>query len=64
MQKEDSYFKRVRNTNLREIERYFSKFFRISAEYFLGIKDSQVFDASDKIFASLYVIKGLKVKLS
>lgn len=62
VQKGDSYFKRVRHTNLKEIERYFSKFFRINAEYFLGIKDNEVFETSDKSFASLYVIKGLKVK--
>lgn len=62
VRKGDSYFKRVRHMNLKEIERYFSKFFRISTEYFLGIKDTRVFETSDKNFASLYVIKGLKVK--
>lgn len=60
VQKEGSYFRRIRHANLKEIENYISKFFSIDTEYFLGIKDTEVFDTSDKNFASLYVINGLK----
>lgn len=59
--KQDSYFRRIRHTNLKEIEKYISKFFDTRAEYFLGIKNDDVFETSDKNFASLYVIKGLKL---
>ncbi len=60
IQNRDSYFQRVKNTNLEEIESYVRKFFEIRTEYFLGIKGGDVFDSSDKNFASLYVIRGSK----
>ncbi len=61
VKKEDSYFRRVQHTNLKEIEEYVKKFFQTHTEYFLGIKDGDVLDSSDKNFASLCVIKGLKL---
>ena len=60
MQKEDSYFRRMRHKNLQGIERYISRFFSVHSEYFLGIKGQEVFDSHDPRFASLYVIKGIK----
>ncbi len=59
--KKDSYFRRIQHTNLKDIENYISKFFDVRKEYFLGIKNSDVFDTSDENFASLYVIKGVKL---
>lgn len=58
---EDSYFRRIRHVNLKEIEKYISKFFDVRTEHFLGIKDGDVFDTSDENLASLYVIKGAKL---
>ena len=60
-QKADSYFRRIKHTNIKEIERYISKFFAATGEYFLGIRGQEVFDSRDKNLASLYVIKGIKV---
>ncbi len=59
-QRKGSYFRKIRHTNLLEIEDYISKFFTISTEYFLGIRGDVVFDTQDENFASLYVIKGKK----
>ena len=62
MQRDDSYFRKVRHANLGEMRDYISKFYQIvKEEYFLGIKRQEVFDTSDKRFASLYVIIGKKV---
>jgi len=60
MKKEDSYFRRVKHLNLQEIEGYISQFFSVDSEYFLGIKDQEIFDSTDPRFASLYVIKGIR----
>jgi len=60
MQKEDSYFRRMRHTNLQKIEHYISQSFSVNCEYFLGIKDQEIFDSNDPRFASLYVIKCIK----
>ncbi len=63
VQREDSYFRKVQHTNLSEIKAYIARFYRIERkEYFLGIKGQQVFDTSNKQFASLYVIVGKKFK--
>lgn len=61
IQKENSYLKKVKHTNLREIKSYISRFYNIlKEEYFLGIKDNQVFNTSDERLASLYVLVGKK----
>ncbi len=66
--KEDSYFRKIRHRNPKKIESYISKFFatrrgfgRESGEYFLGIRNQEVFDTNDKSLAALYVIKGIKM---
>jgi len=60
-QREGSYFRRVKHTNLGEIRGYISRFYQITRqEYFLGIRGKQVFDTDDKGAASLYVIAGRK----
>lgn len=60
VQKEDSYFKKIKHVNLKEIERYIQKLFVASGEYFLGIRGVDVFDTNDKNLAALYIIKGIK----
>jgi ubiquinone/menaquinone biosynthesis C-methylase UbiE len=61
MHKADSYFRKIKHTNLKEIKCYISKFFAMTGEYFLGIRGQEVFDTRDKNLASLYVVKGVKV---
>ncbi len=61
MQKENSYFRKIKHANLKEIKDYTTKYYHIvKEEYFLGIKDKEVFDTSDKKYASLYIIVGAK----
>jgi len=60
VQNEDSYFRKIKHTNLKEIERCIQKLFVASGEYFLGIQGVDVFDNNDKSLAALYIIKGIK----
>jgi ubiquinone/menaquinone biosynthesis C-methylase UbiE len=60
VRKKDSYFGKIKHTNLKEIERYIQKLFVARGEYFLGIRGVDVFDTNDKSMAALYVIKGIK----
>jgi len=57
--KENSYFRRIRRTNLKNVKNYISKFFDASEEYFLEIKNQEVFTTNKKSSA-LYVVKGIK----
>jgi len=57
----DSYFRNVKHANLKEIEDYISQFYTvIKAEFFLGIMEKEIFETSDKKFASLYAVVGTK----
>lgn len=61
IQNEGSYFRRIKHINLKEISDYISKFYILTKEeYFLGIRGQEIFDTSDKRFASLYVILAKK----
>ncbi|MGC8817760.1 MAG: class I SAM-dependent methyltransferase, partial [Candidatus Hadarchaeum sp.] len=55
-----SYFGRIKHVHPAEIEEYISKFFATTGEYFLGIRDQEIFDTRDKNLAALYVVKGIK----
>ena len=60
-QRTDSYFRRIKHIDLGEVTKYISRFYQITRnEYFLGIKGQQVFDTSDKRYASLCVLVGKK----
>ena len=61
VRKEDSYFRKIRHTNLKEIEHYIQKSFVASGKYFPGIQGSDVFDTNDKSLSALYVVKGIKI---
>ena len=67
VQRESSYFRKIRHTNLEEIRNYILRFYDITKEeYFLGIRKQkryQIFDTSDKRYASLYVVVGKKLHL-
>lgn len=56
----DSYIKKIKHTDLREIERAITEYFSTQTEYFLGIKNQKIFESQDPNLASLYVIKGKK----
>ena len=55
-----SYFGRIKHTHPKEIEKYISKFFTATGEYFLGLRGQEIFDTRDKNLAALYVVKGTK----
>jgi len=62
MQKENSYFRKIKHTNLKEIRDYITKYYHIAKEeFFLGIKGGEVLDTSGKKYASLYIIVGAKI---
>jgi hypothetical protein len=57
----DSYFWNVKHTNVNEIKDHISQCYRIiKEEYFLGIKGEEIFETSDRKFASLYAVVGIK----
>lgn len=55
-----SYVNRIKHTNLKGIERVIADYFSIKTEFFLAIKDQQVFESQNPDIASLYVIRGKK----
>lgn len=62
-QRSGSYFKKVKHIDLNAIKNYISRYYQITkAEYFLGIKNENIFETEDKIIASLFVIVGKKVE--
>jgi len=60
IRKPGSYFGRIKHTDPKEIEKYISKFFTATGEYFLGIRGQEIFDTHDKNLAALYVVRGIK----
>jgi len=55
-----SYINKIKHINLKEIERVIAEYFSVKTEFFLAIKDQQVFESKNPDLASLYVIKGKK----
>lgn len=55
-----SYINKIKHTDIREIERTIAEYFSVQAEYFLGIKDEQIFQSRNPNLATLYVIRGKK----
>jgi ubiquinone/menaquinone biosynthesis C-methylase UbiE len=53
-----SYLNKIKHTDLKEIERTIAEYFTIQTEYFLGIKQSEIFQAEDSNLAALYIVKG------
>jgi len=61
IKKPGDYFRRIKNSNPREIKDYISRFYTITREkYFLGINGDHIFDTDKERYASLYVIIGVK----
>ena len=58
---EGSYFRNVRHADVREIRDYISGFYNIiKEEYLLGISGQEIFESSDRKYASLYAVAGIK----
>ena len=61
IKKPSAYFKRIKNTDPKEIRDYISQLYTITKEEkFLGIKGKRVFDTDEARYASLYVVVGLR----
>ena len=56
----DSYVRRIRHTDLQEIEQAMSEKFQIRAEYFMGVREGKLFESQDPGWAALYVLTGMK----
>ncbi len=55
----DSYVRRIRHTEVDEIEKTIGKYFCVEqTKYFLGIRDGNIFRSRDPDAASLYVIRA------
>jgi ubiquinone/menaquinone biosynthesis C-methylase UbiE len=57
---EQSYVNKIKHTDLKEMEQAVAKHFTFRAEYYLGIRDSEIFETRSQEWASLYIINGKK----
>jgi ubiquinone/menaquinone biosynthesis C-methylase UbiE len=55
-----SYVRKIRHTNLEEIERAIAEHFQIQTEYFMGLRGGDIFASRELAEAALYVIRGTK----
>jgi len=55
-----SYVRKIRHTNLEEIESAIAGHFHIQTEYFMGVRDGNIFKSRETTEASLYVIRGTR----
>ncbi|MBN2313250.1 MAG: class I SAM-dependent methyltransferase [Sedimentisphaerales bacterium] len=55
-----SYVNKIKHINLCEIEAIIAKYFIVKTEYFLGIRERDIFETRNPKLSSLYVIKGDK----
>ncbi len=55
-----SYVRKIRHTNLEEIESAIAEHFHTQTEYSMGVKDGKIFKSQAPAEASLYVIRGMR----
>jgi len=55
-----SYVRKIRHTNLAEIESVIAELFQIQTEYFMGVRDGNIFESQETAETSLYVIRGTR----
>jgi ubiquinone/menaquinone biosynthesis C-methylase UbiE len=55
-----SYVRKIRHTNLEEIESAIAEHFHTQTEYFMGVKDGNIYRSRATAEASLYVIRGTR----
>jgi len=53
-----SYVRKIRHTNIEEIELAIAEHFHIQTEYFMGVRDGNIFESRETAETSLYVIRG------
>lgn len=56
----DSYVRRIRHTDLHELESASAEKFEIQSEFYLGIDGHRVFPSREPETAALYVIQGIR----
>ena len=56
----DSYVRKIRHSNLANLEAAIAEGFEVQREYFLGITDERIFPSTDPETAALYIIRGIK----
>lgn len=55
-----SYIQRMRHRDLDAIEDAARRYFRLETEYFMGVRQGEVFESRDPVLAALYVLRGTK----
>ena len=55
-----SYVRKIRHTNLAEIEGAIARHFQIQTEYFMGVRDGNICESREPTEAALYVIRGTR----
>jgi len=55
-----SYVRRIRHTDLHELESAIAQGFEVQGEFFLGIVDDRILPNCDPETAALYVVQGIK----
>jgi ubiquinone/menaquinone biosynthesis C-methylase UbiE len=58
-----SYVRKIRHTNLAEIESAIAEHFHIQTEYLMGVRDGNIFRSQAADEASVYVIRGTRKRL-
>ena len=58
-----SYVSKIKHTNLEEIEKAIAEHFSIQTEYFMGLREEDVFESRNSNEAALYVIRGARKAL-
>lgn len=56
----DSYIHKIRHADLSEIEQVMAESFYLRAEYFMGVKQGELFESQDPDWAVLYILTGTK----
>lgn len=59
----DSYIRKIRYANIRDIEKTMTEDFQVRAEYFMGVKQGRLFESRDSDYAVLYAISGTKLPI-
>ena len=55
-----SYVSKIKHTDIKEIEKTIAEYFSVKTEYFLGIREREIFESQNPESAGLYIIKGEK----
>ena len=56
----NSYVRKIRHKDINEIERRIAEKFQVQTEYYLGVKDGEIFESRGTADAALYIIRGRK----